>query len=177
MNMKSATPRTKSDRAMLNELTRELQTRECVECHYAVDSNGSCTNVDCSAWRDVGTRVGLYHGRRWGRWILDAERLCLVCDGSPAIRGNDCDRYVAFMGYEADLERLRTSAAVLDFIFQIHGSIRGANNGIRDFINAIDDLLQPQATLCSGGASKTIENPREFLLQRIAASVAKRGAA
>jgi hypothetical protein len=71
---------------------------------------------------------------------------------------------------------MRTSAAVLDFIFQIQGSIRGVDDGVRDFINAIDDLLRPQASLCSCGTNKVIENPREFLLDRIA-TTGKRGEA
>jgi hypothetical protein len=176
---KAAVPRRKarkSDATMIEELMRDLRKRECQKCRYAIDSDGVCSNPDCPNWRDIATRIPLFHGRRWGRLTFDAERLCLVFDANPAVRGADEGRYVAFIGYEADLERLRTSAAVLDFIFQIHGSIRGMNDGIRDFVNAIDDLLDPQATLCSFGTNKVIENPREFLAQRIAASVAKRGA-
>jgi hypothetical protein len=173
----SAIPRNKlrkSNEAMVAELLHELRIRECTKCRYAVDTDGICSNLDCPAWRDVGTHIELYHGRRWGRWIFDAERLCLVCDGNPTVLGPDYSRYIAFIGYEADLERMRTSAAVLDFVFQIRGSIRGVNGGVRDFINAIDDLLRPQASLCSCGTNKVIENPREFLLDRIA-TTGKRG--
>jgi hypothetical protein len=172
---KSAVPRNKSrksDESMVNDLTRQLRARECKLCHYRLDSNRQCTNLDCRAWRDGSNgHVALCHGSRWGRWTFDAERYCLDCDATPTIRGSGKDRYVAFIGsYEADLERLRTSAAVPDFICQIRSSVWGINNGVRDFVNAIDDLLHPQATLCSGGASKTIENPKEFLHHRIAAS-------
>ena len=170
---KSAIPRIKSDEAVVREFMRQLRTRECKLCHYRLDSNRECTNYDCPAWHDgPGGHVALYHGCRWGRWTYDAERFCLVCDANPAVRGSGSERYVAFVGYEADLERLRTSAAVLDFIHQIHGSIRGMDNGIRDFVNAIDDLLDPQASLCSHGAHKVIENPKQLLLNRIAASQA-----
>jgi hypothetical protein len=168
---KSAIPIIKSDAAMVHELMHQLRDQECEVCHYRLDSNRQCANYDCPRWRDGSNgHVALYHGCRWGRWTFDAERFCLVCDANPSVRGSGSERYVAFLGYEADLERLRTSAAVLDFIFQIHGSIRGMNNGIRDFVNAIDDLLHPQSALCSHGASKVIENPKQFLLNRIAAS-------
>jgi hypothetical protein len=177
---KSAVPRNKSpksDEAMIRELMRDLRKRECKRCHYAVDLDGVCSNLDCPNWRDIATHIPLYHGRRWGRLTFDAERLCLVFDANPTVRESGKDRYIAFLGcYEADLERLRTSAAVLDFACQIEGSIWGVNNGVRDFFRAIDDLLDPQASLCSFGTNKVIENPREFLAQRIAASVANRGA-
>lgn len=185
MNRSSkSAPRTKSRGA---ELMRELRTRECTKCHYAVDSDGICTNLDCHEPRQVSpsggalrrTRPELFHGRRWGRWVLDLERFCLVHSGRPTVRiGPDFKPYIAFRGsYECDLEYVRTSARLLDFIFQVRGSIWGIKGGIQDLVNALHDILYPQSSLCSNGIGKTISNPREFLQNRIATSLAKRGAA
>jgi len=179
---KSAIPRNKShesDEALVAKLTRDLRLRECRECRYAYDSDGNCTNYDCqaqctSARSDSRTRPELFHGRRWGRWVLDLERLVLVCDGLPTVRRSNLPPYIAFLGtYEADLEYLRTPARLLDFIFQVRGSIWGADGAIQDLVNAFHDILYPQSSLCSNGSAKTIENPREFLEGRVAASVAK----
>jgi hypothetical protein len=167
----------KSNEAMVAELLRELRIRECGKCHYAVDADRICSNLDCPAWRDVGTHIELYHGRRWGRWAFDLERYCLVFDGKPAVLGPDFQPYVAFLGsYECDLERMCTPARLLDFIFQVRGSIWGIKGGIQDLVNALDDILYPQSSLCSYGIGKTISNPREFLQHRVA-TVGKEGAA
>jgi hypothetical protein len=72
---------------------------------------------------------------------------------------------------------MRTPARLVDFIYQIRGSVWGINGGVQDFVNASHDILYPQSSLCSNGIAKTIENPREFLEGRVAASVAKQGAA
>lgn len=183
---KSAVPRNKSrksDEALVAKLIRELERRHCDLCQYAVDSDGNCTNYDCEAQRksprsESRTRPELFHGRRWRRWVLDLERLVLVCDGLPTIRRSNLPPYIGFFGtYECDLEHMRTPARLLDFIFQVRGSIWGADGSIQDLINALHDVLCPQSSLCSNGVAKTIENPREFLEARVGASVAKRRAA
>jgi hypothetical protein len=179
----SVVPRNKSDEAQVAKLTRELRRRECRKCRYAHDSDGNCTNTDCAAAcksprSDSRTRPELFHGRRWRRWVLDLERLVLVCDGLPTVRRSNLAPYVGFFGsYEADLEYLRTPARLLDFIFQVRGSVWGSDGAIQDLINALHDVLYPQSSLCSNGVAKTIENPREFLEGRVAASVSKRRAA
>lgn len=130
----------------------------------------------------------LYHGRRWGPWTLDVERLCLVYQGQPVDRGDGSGvtkgvpRYVAFIGsYEVDLERISDSASALDWIFQINGSIWGMSGSMQHLLNAIKDIFNPQSSLCSGACGsgrggKVIENPGEFLRKRIA-TVGKQGAA
>jgi hypothetical protein len=61
----------------------------------------------------------LFHGRRWGSWTLDTERLVLVYDAHlhAVIRGDGpgvtegVPQYTAFLGpYELDLERVADSA-------------------------------------------------------------------
>jgi hypothetical protein len=172
----SRTKSDKSDQARVAKLTHELRRRECRECRYAVDSDGNCTNYDCAAQSkfprsESCKRPGLFHGRRWRRWVLDLERLVLVCDGLPSVRRSNLPPYVAFLGtYECDLEYMRSPARLLDFIFQVRGSIWGADGAISDLVNALHDVLYPQSSLCSNGIAKTIENPREYLEARVAAS-------
>lgn len=56
-------------------------------------------------------------------------------------------------GYEIDLETCRTSAEVLDWVFQIHDKDWGdaALAGLLWWLRA---LLDPQATLCSDGVER-----------------------
>src|SRR5437763_13666286 len=83
--------------------------------------------------------VRLVHGRTWGVWRLDAKRLALV-----------------HKLYEVDLEDITSSAAMLDWIFQIR---RWATpQDIADLLAALHDIFHPQANLCSGGVDKRIEN-------------------
>jgi hypothetical protein len=101
-----------------------------------------------------------------------------VCDGLPTLRGFDVEPFIAFLGtYECDLEYMRSPARLLDFIFQVRGSIWGSDGGIQDLVNALHDVLHPQSSLCSNGIAKEISNPHEFLESRLAASTAARGAA
>jgi hypothetical protein len=82
------------------------------------------------------------HGDRWGSWKFDAHRLVL--------------EYEPF-SYEVDLERLTSAARALDVIFQLSGKTWIKRNDIGDLIEAMDDLLHPQATLCSWGAAKVLD--------------------
>jgi hypothetical protein len=124
----------------------------------------------------------LFHGRHWGSWTLDAERFCLVFEAQPMWRGRGRDRYLAYLShYEIDLERIATSASMLDWIFQIRCKAWATSVVQRDLNNALHDLFHPQANLCSGAvggfsAGKTIAKPREFIRRRIA-TVGKEGAA
>ena len=66
---------------------------------------------------------------------------------------------------------------MLDQICQIIDSIWAENDGVRDLVVALNEIFRPQASLCSFGRNKTIERAKEFLEERVAASVAHRGAA
>jgi hypothetical protein len=94
--------------------------------------------------------------RDWGPWRLRPSTLCIELH----LDHRWC--------YEIDLERCLTSAATLDWIFQIAGK-RWAEQDpavITGLVYAFDDVLHPQATLCSGGQSKTI--PKELVAERVA---------
>jgi hypothetical protein len=72
---------------------------------------------------------------RWGNWEFDPKNLTLEHKGE---------------GYEIDLERIHTSAAVLDWIFQIQGKSWADAKTMHDLLRAFDDILSPQANYCPG---------------------------
>lgn len=90
---------------------------------------------------------------KWGNWIYHPGNFTLECQDE---RG--------FI-YEIDLDRCRTSAEVLDWIFQVQGKTWATAEIVKYLLEALDDLLTPQGTLCSFGVSSTI-NPREILRSR-----------
>ncbi len=167
----------------------EKLKRECPTCRYAVFPNtGLCTNQECSkSHRSSGAMTSeellhaykppaLFHGRRWGAWTLDAERLCLVYDAWQEERGNGSGRtagvppYLGYFGtYEIDLETIRHSAGLADWIFQINKKSWATRAVTRDLLNALDSIFHPQANLCSGHAHKVIASPKAFLKQRFEA--------
>lgn len=70
---------------------------------------------------------------RWGDWVFDAERLTLGHERSE---------------YEVDLERIQSSAAVLDWIFQIRGKGWADAKTVYDLLHALFDILNPQRNYC-----------------------------
>lgn len=56
--------------------------------------------------------------------------------------------------YQIDLERCTTCAEILDWILQLSKKRWLPAEGLQGFINAINDLLNPQGTLCSFGVDK-----------------------
>jgi hypothetical protein len=92
----------------------------------------------------------------WGGWTLNPELRILELL-SP--HGN----YV----YEIDLDTCTTSAEVLDWLCQVAGKVWADDAVLAGLVRAIDDVLHPQAHLCSGGIPRTL--PRD----RIAALVAE----
>ena len=68
--------------------------------------------------------------------------------------------------YEIDLETIRDSAEMLDWIFQLEHKTWATERDLADLLSALDDIFNPQANLCSVGKSKTIE-PMKFLRKRI----------
>jgi hypothetical protein len=112
-------------------------------------SSGKAASANHEVFQGRSEGRSVRHGTRWGNWTLDACRLVLVYNPhGPAqyTRPYDPDLVGCYSGYEVDLERCTTSAAVLDWIFQIetHGY------DVENFVSAIADLLNPQQTLCSG---------------------------
>jgi hypothetical protein len=163
----------------------ELAARECPRCHYAnYPQTDRCSNWECVRYFRRRGSVSfdelvqfqlpqLFHGRHWGKWVFDAERLCLVFRGEPVMRGGNeggCPEYVAYLGhYELDLERFNRSSQVLDMVCQVNGKSWATARVVKDMMNALDDILHPQRFLCSGGGDKVIKKDNgAFLRDRIA---------
>lgn len=177
----SATPRVKKHPASLD--------RECPDCHYAKYPNsGLCSNPECPQYHRSNRAMTsdellhefapptLFHGRRWGQWFLDVERLTLVFDAWQEERGNGSGRtegvpkYTAYFGkYEVDLETIRHSAGMLDWVFQISNKSWATRAVTKDLLNAFDSIFHPQANLWSGHSHKVIANPKAFLRNRFEA--------
>lgn len=105
-------------------------------------------------FREIFQReIAKRHRTEWGSWKYHSNNFTLEFrDGRSFI-------------YEIDLERCRTSAEVLDWIFQIHGKTWATAEVLKNLLDAFDDLLAPQANLCSFGAGSSID-PREILSSR-----------
>jgi hypothetical protein len=56
--------------------------------------------------------------------------------------------------YDVDLERCRTSAEVLDWIFQVAAKTWADDRMIAGLVRELDRRLHPQGTLCAFGADR-----------------------
>lgn len=92
-------------------------------------------------------------GRRWGNWKFKRSNLTLIWKTG---------RFT----YEIDLETIRDSAAMLDWIFQFRRYGQATAEDVNNLLEALH-TLNPQANLCSTKMSKTI-NPRAVLADRLA---------
>lgn len=82
------------------------------------------------------------HGNTWGGWEYNAKVRVLT--------------YLP-EDYEIDLEECTDSAETMDRIFQIAGKGWGTPQVLGDLVQAIQDLLRPQANLCSFGVDKKFD--------------------
>jgi hypothetical protein len=71
---------------------------------------------------------------RWGNWVFNPSNLTLTHSTE---------------GYEIDLEEIHSSAAILDWIFQVQGKDWADAKTMHDLLRAFDDILNPQANYCS----------------------------
>lgn len=169
--------------SQLLEQARLIREKHCDACGWVFfEGTKFCTGSGCENSPEHCARLyradsrkwfadpGLFHGRSWGGfdgWTLDTERLVLVHHASPQVRNADDPEtmYLAWIGdHEVDLERMTTSARLLDVIFQTH---QWASKGeMVNLIEALDAVIEPQANLCCGGGDKQIWNPAEFLKGR-----------
>ncbi|MGH3548398.1 MAG: hypothetical protein ACRDQU_09860 [Pseudonocardiaceae bacterium] len=90
--------------------------------------------------------------RGWGPWRLDADAGVLY----P----------VTPYRYEIDLRTCTTSAQVLDWICQIAGKEWADDATLAGLVRAFNDVLAPQATLCSFGQSTRLT--RREIRRRVA---------
>lgn len=90
----------------------------------------------------------------WGRWFFDADLLCLRWSGATNKDGSvSYPKGGFFVHYEIDLEKINSTAAIADTIFQINGKGWGMNE-LPDLVNAFHDILQPQSNCCGFGDEK-----------------------
>jgi hypothetical protein len=68
--------------------------------------------------------------------------------------------------YSLDLYDVITSAVMLDKIMQVSRKLWATDACVAGLVRALNDILQPQANLCSGGTNKTM--PREKIAARVA---------
>lgn len=76
----------------------------------------------------------------WGNWTLDTHDGYLVHEN----------------GYEINLAECRTPAGLLDWIFQIRPKNWADANEIATLLEAFEDIIEPQASLCSAGVAKSL---------------------
>jgi hypothetical protein len=98
----------------------------------------------------------------WIDWRLDADHLVLGCFNPKGP-----------VPYEVDLNRCRTSAEVLDWIFQLRGKGWAQGRSVSGFIAALNDVVHPQEFLCSSGQPKEITSAE---LIRLVDEALRRGA-
>ncbi|MBV2182053.1 MAG: hypothetical protein KUL86_12590 [Castellaniella sp.] len=96
--------------------------------------------------------------KEWGDWqLVDKPQFMLVNKEQ---------------GYEISFSDMHGSAAVLDWIFQLHGKLWMSPKSMHDLLSALSDILEPQANYCSMGqdqpadgvalAKRYWENPDPF---------------
>jgi hypothetical protein len=78
----------------------------------------------------------------WDIWRLDPRNYTLVAG--------------SWQRYYVDLERCLTSAQMLDWIIQVAGKTWATADVLAGLVHALDEVLRPQARLCSLGSSKTL---------------------
>jgi hypothetical protein len=103
----------------------------------------------------------------WGPWRLAPRERVLYADGPYPGQGGRS------YWYEVDLDECITSAQVLDRIIQVAEKTWADNVVIAGLVRALDDVLRPQAHLCSSGASKTLDRAKIRALVGQAAMVEK----
>ena len=83
--------------------------------------------------------------KKWGPWVFDPKNLTLRHEKE---------------GYEIDLEEIDSSAAILDWIFQIQGKGWADATTMYTLLQALDDILRPQANYCPCEEDKRTDGGR-----------------
>jgi hypothetical protein len=96
------------------------------------------------------------NGCKWGNWTFNKPTLSLI------FRNPKTGWF-----YDVDLERMTSSARMLDVICQLSDKHAGrvSPSDIGDLIEALNALLRPQANLCSWGKDKQF-NPTQYLSRK-----------
>ena len=103
-------------------------------------------------------RAKIEIGHQWGNWTLGLTK----GEYYLAFRSDAAGRH---RRYEIDLNDIKDSAGMLDWIFQIHMKAPMTPADVHDLLSAFKDIFKPQANLCSFGEGKKLK--RGFLESRI----------
>jgi hypothetical protein len=123
--------------------TRELFNRKAAEA--GIDPQGVISSDQLLSIRIDPPA----DGETWSGWRFDRRELTLTFEN----------------GYWVDLETLSTSASLLDWIFQVFRKTWCTPKCLSGLIEALEELLSPQQTLCCFGAEHTI-HPKTEILKR-----------
>jgi hypothetical protein len=97
---------------------------------------------------------------RWGGWRLENWGERGDEHGHP---GGWHLVYSAYPGggrYPVELERFASSGNMLDMVMQVAGKRWVDDACLAGFVRALNDILAPQANLCTFGANKTMTRER-----------------
>lgn len=78
--------------------------------------------------------------KRWGNWVVFVGSYNCI-EHEPS-------------GYWIGFNRLNTCAEIMDWLFQLRQKTWFTSQDASDFLTLIDDVLHPQATLCSFGQDR-----------------------
>lgn len=103
---------------------------------------------------DAPSNLGMPPNVRWGKWSFNKKNLTLEHD----------NRY-----YYVDLEKINSSSAMLDIIFQIQGKKWvDSDNTTLDLLRALNEILCPQGNYCRSKFVDGSKLSREYA-RRVAA--------
>ena len=83
---------------------------------------------------------------QWGHWKLKIGKTHGLCSSGYTLECYQKGKRV----YGVDLERCQSSAQVLDWIVQVAKKPWATQAVVADLITALNAVLDPQATICSG---------------------------
>ena len=109
--------------------------------------------TNCISILDLGPPPKMYN-----LWGLDRQHMTLTL--KQGLIGREERRVPQ---YEIDLNRCRTSAMVLDWIMQVAGKSWVTKEMLGDLVLAFNQILRPQANLCSIGEELGPINPQEVV--------------
>jgi hypothetical protein len=104
-------------------------------------------------------------GSGWGPWALNDQTMTLETDRP---------QYPAGGGYWIDLESCTSSAEVLDWVCQVAGKLWADDVTLAGLVRALNDVLNPQGTICSSGQGRRLSKAR---IRRQVMEIAKRSRA
>lgn len=106
-----------------------------------------------------------YPGKRWGNWqFFDGKEFDDECWPGPwTLAYWPLDRPRRWLWY-IDLETCQDSAGILDWIYQARTHFDGQD--LVDLLQALYELLNPQANFCSWGMDKKA-NPVKVIKQNL----------